>query len=91
MKLTFAAPKSYDKLAPLVALPSRSGKPMVPELGYNLPCEVQGKFTSSYRPSAHKLGLDERRTEAKVLLDNYDNTMKRLGKRRPKYTEYPRR
>lgn len=84
------APKSYDKLSPLVALPPRTGKPMVPELGYNLPCELQGKFTSLYRPSAEKIGLDERRNESKALLDGYDEQMKALGKRRPKYTEYPR-
>jgi hypothetical protein len=83
------APKSYDKLAPLVALPSRTGKAMVPELGYNLPCEVQGRFSSQYRPSPDKGGLDERRLEAKYLLDEFDRSMKALGKRRPKYTEYP--
>ncbi|RGP64848.1 transcription factor [Fusarium longipes] len=83
------APKSYDKLAPLVALPSRSGRQMVPELGYNLPCEVQGRFTSQYRPSPDKGGLDERRMEAKGLLEDFDRAMKSLGKRRPKYTEYP--
>jgi hypothetical protein len=85
------APKSYDKLSPLVALPSRSGKPIVPELGYWLPCEVQGRFTSQYRPSFDKCGLDERRVEAKGLLDDYDRSMKALGKRQPKYTEYPRK
>lgn len=83
------APKSYDKLAPLVALPARSGRHMVPELGYSLPCEVQGRFTSQYRPSPDKGGLDERRIEAKVLLDEFDRSMRGLGKRRPKYTEYP--
>ncbi|KAF4963753.1 hypothetical protein FSARC_8236 [Fusarium sarcochroum] len=83
------APKSYDKLAPLVALPARSGRQMVPELGYSLPCEVQGRFTSQYRPYPDKGGLDERRFEAKVLLDDFDRSMKGLGKRRPKYTEYP--
>ncbi|KAF4972397.1 hypothetical protein FZEAL_9597, partial [Fusarium zealandicum] len=83
------APKSYDKLAPLVALPARSARQMVPELGYSLPCEVQGRFTSQYRPSPDKGGLDERRIEAKVLLDDFDRAMKGLGKRRPKYTEYP--
>ncbi|ESU17048.1 hypothetical protein FGSG_13745 [Fusarium graminearum PH-1] len=83
------APKSYDKLAPLVALPARSGRQMVPELGYNLPCEVQGRFTNQYRPSPDKGGLDERRMEAKGLLDDFDRSMKNLGKRRPKYTEYP--
>lgn len=85
------APKSYDKLAPLVAIPPRSKNAIVPELGYNLPCEVQGRFTSQYRPAFDKIGLDERRIEAKSLLDDFDNSMKALGKRRPKYTEYPRR
>ncbi|KAM0347749.1 hypothetical protein ACHAPU_004764 [Fusarium lateritium] len=83
------APKSYDKLAPLVAQPARSGRQMVPELGYNLPCEVQGRFTSHYRPSPDKGGLDERRMESEALLDEFDRAMKGLGKRRPKYTEYP--
>lgn len=85
------APKSFDKLAPLVALPARSGKSMVPELGYDLPCEIQGKFTSQYRPIPEKGGLDERRIEAKPLLDQFEASMKGLGKRRPKYTEYPRK
>lgn len=83
------APKSYDKLAPLVALPARNGKPIIPELGYSLPCEVQGRFTNQYRPSPDKGGLDERRVEANHLLDEFDRQMKDLGKRRPKYTEYP--
>ncbi|KAM0430619.1 hypothetical protein ACHAQK_010570 [Fusarium lateritium] len=83
------APKSYDKLAPLVAQPARSGRQMVPELGYSLPCEVQGRFTSQYRPSPDKGGLDERRMESEALLDEFDRAMKGLGKRRPKYTEYP--
>jgi hypothetical protein len=87
---SFPAPKSYDKLAPLVALPSKSGKRMVPELGYNLPCELQGMFTSQYRPSPNKSGLDDRKEEAAALLDEYDRSMSALGKRRPKYTEYPR-
>ncbi|PHH64326.1 hypothetical protein CDD81_4683 [Ophiocordyceps australis] len=82
-------PKSYDKLSPLVAVPSRSGRPAVAGLGYVLPCEIQGIFTSQYRPSSEKSGLDERRVEAKQLLDTYDSSMKSLGKRRPKYTEYP--
>lgn len=85
------APKSYDKLAPLVAIPSRSNKPIVPEAGHELPCEVQGRFTSHYRPAYDKSGLDERRMEAKPLLDEFDASMKALGKRRPKYTEYPRK
>ncbi|KHN96534.1 zinc finger protein [Metarhizium album ARSEF 1941] len=83
------APKSYDKLAPLVALPPKSGRPIVPQLGYPLPCEVQGRFSSKYRPSLDKSGLDERRAEAKTLLDEYDRSMQALGKRQPKYTEYP--
>ncbi|KAG5950977.1 hypothetical protein E4U53_004066 [Claviceps sorghi] len=83
------APKSYDKLAPLVALPPRSGQPIIPDLGYALPCEVQGRFTSKYRPSVEKSGFDERREEAKTLLDEYDESMRTLGKRQPKYTEYP--
>ncbi|KAG5983944.1 hypothetical protein E4U55_006651 [Claviceps digitariae] len=87
--LKLPAPKSYDKLAPLVALPPRSGQPIVPELGYALPCEVQGRFTSKYRPSLEKSGFDERREEAKILLDEYDQSMRTLGKRQPKYTEYP--
>lgn len=82
-------PKSFDKLAPLVTLPPRSGKAMVPELGYSLPCEIQGKFTSQYRPSPDRAGLNERRMEAKDLLDQFEGSMKAMGKRRPKYTEYP--
>lgn len=87
--VTIPAPKSYDKLAPMVAMPSQSGKSMIPELGYDLPCEIQGKFTSQYQPAAGKIGLEERKTEAKGLLDSYDTAMASLGKRRPKYTEYP--
>ncbi|KAL6864071.1 hypothetical protein J3F83DRAFT_716354 [Trichoderma novae-zelandiae] len=82
------APKSYDKLSPCVALPPRNDRPAVPELGY-LPCEIQGRFSTQYRPSADKGGLDERREEASQLLDEYDRAMHALGKRRPKYTEYP--
>lgn len=82
------APKSYDKLSPCIALPPHD-RPIIPELGY-LPCEIQGKFTTQYRPSAEKGGLDERRDEAKLLLDDFDRSMHALGKRRPKYTEYPR-
>lgn len=63
---------------------------MIPGLGYDLPCEIQGRFTSQYRPTADKGGLEERRREAKELLDSYDRSMQALGKRRPKYTEYPR-
>jgi hypothetical protein len=84
------APKSYDKLVPLVALPPRSKKAMVPELGYSLPCEIQGRFTNLYRPAFDKIGLDERRIEAQSLLEEFDRSMKSLGKKRPKYTEYPR-
>lgn len=83
------APKSFDKLAPLVTLPPRSGKAMVPELGYSLPCEIQGKFTGQYRPAPDRAGLNERRMEAKDLLDQFEASMKAMGKRRPKYTEYP--
>lgn len=83
------APKSFDKLAPLVTLPPRSGKAMVPELGYKLPCETQGKFTSQYRPAPDRAGLNERRMEAKDLLDQFEASMLAMGKRRPKYTEYP--
>ncbi|KAG9255753.1 uncharacterized protein F5Z01DRAFT_673048 [Emericellopsis atlantica] len=83
------APKSYDKLAPLVATPSRSKKPLVPEMGYDLPAEIQGRFASQYAPAPDKLGLDERRVEAQALLDEFETSMKATGKRRPKYTEYP--
>ena len=85
------APKSYDKLAPLVAIPSRSKKPINPEAGVDLPSEIQGRFTSQYRPAFDRIGLDERRSEASTLLDDFDKSMKALGKRRPKYTEYPRK
>jgi hypothetical protein len=87
--LSLLAPKSYDKLSPCVALPPHNDRSLVPELGY-LPCEIQGKFSTQYRPSADKSGLDERREEAKLLLAEYDRSMYSLGKRRPKYTEYPR-
>ncbi|KND88322.1 hypothetical protein TOPH_06995, partial [Tolypocladium ophioglossoides CBS 100239] len=83
------APKSYDKLTPLVAVPPRSGRSVVAGLGYGLPCEIQGNFTNQYKPSFDKAGLDERKAEAKNLLDEYDRSMKALGKRQPKYTEYP--
>ncbi|KAL7949421.1 hypothetical protein V8C42DRAFT_211839 [Trichoderma barbatum] len=82
------APKSYDKLTPCIALPPHHDRPTIPELGY-LPCEIQGRFSTQYRPSAEKGGLDERREEANQLLDEYDRSMNALGKRRPKYTEYP--
>lgn len=74
----------------MVALPSRSGRAAVSGLGYALPCEIQGLFTSRFKPAADKLGLDERRDEAKDILAEYDRSMKALGKRQPKYTEYPR-
>lgn len=70
-------------------MPPRSGKSVVAGLGYGLPCEIQGNFTNQYKPSFDKAGLDERRAEAKNLLDEYDRSMKALGKRQPKYTEYP--
>ena len=83
------APKSYDKLSPCIALPSHHERPVIPELGY-LPCEIQGRFSTQYQPSTEKGGLDERRDEASQLLDEFDRSMNALGKRRPKYTEYPR-
>nr|XP_036589518.1 c-x8-c-x5-c-x3-h type zinc finger protein [Colletotrichum truncatum]KAF6801523.1 c-x8-c-x5-c-x3-h type zinc finger protein [Colletotrichum truncatum] len=84
------APKSYDRLAPLVALPSSSGKRILPELVSDLPCEIQGKFTDKYRPSANFAGKPEdRETEARALLDQYTHEMKLLGNRRPKYADYP--
>ncbi|KAK0387325.1 hypothetical protein NLU13_5638 [Sarocladium strictum] len=87
--VTLPMPKSFDKLAPLVALPPRSGKRVVPELDYELPCQIQGRFSSQYQPSADKAGLDERKVEAQALLDEYDRSMRAIGKRQPKYTEYP--
>lgn len=83
------APKSYDKLAPLVALPPRSGKALIPELGRALPCEIQGMFASEFQPSPDKSGLEERKQESKQKLEAFEAAMKGLGKRRPKYTEYP--
>jgi hypothetical protein len=75
-----------------VALPPKSGKPILPELGYDLPCEVQGRFSDKYKPSLDTVGgLAERQREAKILLEEYDKAMKALGKRRPKYMEYPRK
>ncbi|KAH8171440.1 C-x8-C-x5-C-x3-H type zinc finger protein [Sarocladium implicatum] len=87
--VTLPTPKSFDKLAPLVALPPRSGKSVVPELGYPLPCQIQGRFSSQYQPSAEKTGLEQRKDEAYALLDEYNRSMKAIGKRQPKYTEYP--
>lgn len=83
------APKSYDKLAPLVALPPRSGKPLIPELGRALPCEIQGMFANEFQPSPDKSGLEERKQESKQNLADFESAMKGLGKSRPKYTEYP--
>jgi hypothetical protein len=75
-----------------VAHPSRSGKPVVPELGADLPCEVQGRFSAAYRPDPSVPGgLDQRRTEAAPLLAKFEQDMASLGRRRPRYTEYPRR
>ena len=84
------APKSYDKLAPLVALPSQSGKPITPEMGRSLPCEIQGTFSAKFKPSPDGTGLEDRRREAKDALAEYDKAMEALGNHRPKYTEYPR-
>ncbi|TDZ44875.1 hypothetical protein CTRI78_v009290 [Colletotrichum trifolii] len=84
------APKSYDRLAPVVALPSISGKKILPELSHDLPCEIQGRFTDKYRPSAHFSGrLQDRELEAKPYIDQYQREMRLLGARRPKYTDYP--
>ena len=73
----------------MIAPSPRSNRPLVPELGYDLPCEVQGRFTTQYQPSPDKGGLDARRLESKALLDAFDRDMKAMSKRRPKYTEYP--
>jgi hypothetical protein len=76
---------------PVVAYPSRSGNAIVREFGADLPCEVQGRFTAAYMPDTTVPGgLDHRQAEAARLLQRYDADMARLGKRRPKYTEYPR-
>ncbi|KAL2758287.1 hypothetical protein ACRALDRAFT_2025891 [Sodiomyces alcalophilus JCM 7366] len=83
-------PRSYDRLAPMVALPSQSGRPIMPDLGYPLPCEIQGKFADRYKPSANFVGKPEdREMEAKALIDEYQQAMKGLGHRRPKYADYP--
>lgn len=84
------APKSHDKLAPLVAMPPQSGKRIFPDLGRGLPCEIQGEFSARFRPSASGAGLEDRKRDAKDLLAEYEKSMESLGNRRPKYTEYPR-
>ncbi|GKT60280.1 C-x8-C-x5-C-x3-H type zinc finger protein [Colletotrichum tofieldiae] len=85
-----AAPKSYDRLAPLVALPSPSGRPILPELGRDLPCEIQGRFTDKYRPSMNFVGQPgDRETEAKALIEQYGREMGDLKSGRPKYSEFP--
>ncbi|KAL1896419.1 hypothetical protein Cpir12675_002823 [Ceratocystis pirilliformis] len=81
-------PKSFDKLNPMIAMPSQSGRPVIKELGL-LACEIQGRFSSKFQPSTDACGIDERRMESSALLDIYDQCMATLGKRRPKYTEYP--
>ncbi|ROT37474.1 hypothetical protein SODALDRAFT_379930 [Sodiomyces alkalinus F11] len=83
-------PRSYDRLTPMVALPSQTGKRIMPDLGYPLPCEIQGNFADRYRPSANFVGKPEdREMEAKALIDEYQREMKGLGNRRPKYADYP--
>ncbi|CCF38363.1 hypothetical protein CH063_09468, partial [Colletotrichum higginsianum] len=85
-----AAPKSYDRLAPLVALPSSSGRRILPELGRDLPCEIQGRFTDKYRPSVNFVGQPgDRETEAKALIEQYGREMGDLKSGRPKYSEFP--
>ncbi|EFQ29025.1 hypothetical protein CGRA01v4_11382 [Colletotrichum graminicola] len=85
-----AAPKSYDRLAPLVALPSTSGRPILPELGRDLPCEIQGRFTDRYRPSMNFVGQPgDREAEAKDLIEQYGREMGDLKSGRPKYSEFP--
>ena len=84
------APKSHDKLAPLVAMPSQSGKSIFPESERSLPCEIQGEFSAKFRPSASGAGLEDRKRDAEDLLAEYEKSMESLGNRRPKYTEYPR-
>ncbi|CAI4215314.1 unnamed protein product [Parascedosporium putredinis] len=82
-------PKSYDKLAPLVALPSQSRKPVLPGAGRSLPCEIQGQFSDRFRPSDSGAGLEDRKRDAKDLLTQFEKAMSDLGPCRPKYTEYP--
>lgn len=83
-------PRSYDKLTPLVAMPSQSGRCIFPEEERNLPCEIQGKFSANFKPSPNGSGLEDRRRDAKDALAEYDKSMEALGNHRPKYTEYPR-
>ena len=90
MLTLWIAPKSYDKLAPLVAMPSRSGKRIFPELKRSLPCEIQGVFSTKFDPSPNGAGLERRSREARDSLAEYDRSMKALGNNRPKYTEYLR-
>ncbi|EEY16006.1 conserved hypothetical protein [Verticillium alfalfae VaMs.102] len=83
-------PKSYDRLAPLVALPSQSGRRILPGANHELPCEIQGKFTDKYKPSLNFVGKPEdREREAKPFIDQYQKEMKALGNRKPKYADYP--
>ncbi|KXH41747.1 hypothetical protein CSIM01_07001 [Colletotrichum simmondsii] len=83
-------PKSYDRLAPLVALPSPNGRRILPELRPDLPCEIQGRFMENYKPSPNFVGKpDDRETEARPLIDQYQREMTSLGLRRPKYADYP--
>ncbi|PNH75757.1 hypothetical protein VD0001_g1834 [Verticillium dahliae] len=83
-------PKSYDRLAPLVALPSQSGRRILPGANHELPCEIQGKFTDKYKPSLNFGGKPEdREREAKPFIDQYQKEMKALGNRKPKYADYP--
>ncbi|KAH7358181.1 hypothetical protein B0T11DRAFT_283876 [Plectosphaerella cucumerina] len=82
--------KTYDRLPPMIAQPNQSGKRALPGLGYELPCEIQGRFADKYRPSAIPAAkLSDREKEAKVLIDEYERGMKALGPRRPKYADYP--
>ncbi|KAM0280835.1 hypothetical protein ACHAQH_003865 [Verticillium albo-atrum] len=86
----FPTPKSYDRLAPLVALPSQNGKRILPGSHHDLPCEIQGKFTDKYKPSLNFVGKPEdREREAKPFIEQYQKEMKALGNRRPKYADYP--
>ncbi|KAH6697279.1 hypothetical protein F5X68DRAFT_125952 [Plectosphaerella plurivora] len=82
--------KTYDRLPPMIAQPSQSGKRALPGHGHELPCEIQGRFADKYRPSAIPAAkLSDREKEAKVPLDEYERGMKALGPRRPKYADYP--
>ncbi|OHE97971.1 hypothetical protein CORC01_06834 [Colletotrichum orchidophilum] len=83
-------PKSYDRLAPLVALSSPNGRRILPELRPDLPCEIQGRFMENYRPSPNFVGKpDDREAEARPLIEQYQREMTSLGLRRPKYADYP--